>query len=84
MTIHFAGLDVRINQLLRQRCAWCGEILVDYDLERVAVPEGQDPTPAVWPVPSLVEVDGNASWVVEHDAVDELPDNTCAASEVTR
>ena len=75
--IHFAGNDVQVNHLLRQRCAWCGFVLIDFDLNRVAVPVGQDPRPATWPVSSLVAVDGNASWVVEHDAVNPLPENTC-------
>lgn len=37
---HIAGLDVQVGRYLRQRCAWCGAMLSDYDLARVAVPEG--------------------------------------------
>jgi hypothetical protein len=75
--IHIVGNDVRVNHLLRQRCAWCGAVLVDYDLTRVAVPFGQDPTPATWPIGGLVEIDGNASWVVDHDDRQPLPPNAC-------
>lgn len=79
-TVHFVGVDVQIGALLRQRCAWCGDVLLDYDLERLAVPVGEERQgPATWPVGTLVAVDGNATWVVDHDAVDPLPENTCAA-----
>lgn len=80
-TVHIAGDHIQINQLLRQRCAWCGHVLIDYNLDRLAVPVGQDPSRSTWPVGGLVEVDGNASWVVELDAVDGLPDNACSAAE---
>jgi len=31
---HFAGVEIQINTDLRQRCAWCEEMLIDYDLSR--------------------------------------------------
>ena len=84
--IHIAGSDVHVNSLLRQRCAWCGATLIDYDLDRIAVPEGQDPTPATWPVGALVAVDGHASWTVDHEDGDPPPEGACALldAEVTR
>jgi hypothetical protein len=84
--VHIAGPDVTVGCYLRQRCAWCGAVLVDYDLHRVAVPEGQDPRPATWPVGELVAVDGPASWVVGHDDGDPLPDGACGSLDpaVTR
>lgn len=86
VVVHIAGPDIRVNAQLRQRCAWCGALLIDYDLERVAVPTGQDPTPATWPVGELIAVDGAASWVESHTDGDPLPDNACGAidAEVTR
>lgn len=75
--VHIAGMYVRINDLLRQRCAWCGAVLLDYDLTRIAVPEGQDPTPATWPVGELVGVDGAMSYTVAHVDGDPLPDGAC-------
>lgn len=77
--VHIAGLDVQIGTQLRQRCAWCGAVLFDYALDRIAVPEGQDPRPATWTVGALIEVDGNAKWAVPHNDGDQLPANACAA-----
>lgn len=75
--VHIAGLDITIGPYLRQRCAWCDAILIDYDLTRVAVPVGQDPRPATWPVGKLVEVDGPATRQVPHTDHDPLPPNAC-------
>jgi hypothetical protein len=76
--VHIVGPDVTVNARLRQRCAWCGAVLVDYALERVMVPEGQDPRPRMWAVGALVEVDGGTSWVVVHAPGDPLPAGACA------
>lgn len=76
--VHIAGNDVQVGPYLRQRCAWCGAVLVDYDLTLVAVPEGQDPRPATWPVGGLVEVDGHVSSTVPHEDGKQLPENACA------
>lgn len=75
--VHIAGPDIHVDQLLRQRCAWCGAVLMDYDLARVAVPEGQDRGIGTWPVGALVEVDGGASWITGNEG-DRLPVNACA------
>lgn len=76
--IHITGMYVRVGALLRQRCAWCGAVLIDYDLTRIAVPEGQDPTPATWPVGELVAVDGGMSYTVPHEDGGALPEGACA------
>jgi len=83
--IHIAGVDVQVGAHLRQRCSWCGAVLIDYDLTRVAVMEGEDPRPATWPPGDLVLVDGNVSATVAHNDGDQLPSNACAAldTEVT-
>lgn len=74
--VHVAGLPVTIQgRYLRQRCAWCGAVLVDHDLAAIAVPIGQDPTPGTWTVGALVERDGPVTSLVEGD---DLPDNACA------
>ena len=85
--MHIAGLDIEVGgRFLRQRCAWCGAVLVDYDLERVAAPVGQDPRPSVWPPGDLVRVDGNVSAIVPHADGEKLPADCCAAldPEATR
>ncbi len=84
--VHIAGLDIQIGDHLRQRCAWCGAVLVDYDLTRIAAPVGQDPRPATWTAGELVAVDGNAKWIVPHQQGDRIPANACGVldAEVTR
>lgn len=90
MTIHIAGLDVLVGAQMRQRCAWCGEILEDRDLaaERVIVhapddtrsldPDGKiiDPTAPYrgWPVGHLIDVTGTPSGAGKQMAVLEHRD----------
>lgn len=74
---HITGMYVRIENRLRQRCAWCGAVLIDYDLVNLAVPEGQEGQPGAWPVGELVAVDGAASYVVKHVDGDPLPEDAC-------
>jgi hypothetical protein len=85
MITHIAGPDITIDgeygRYLRQRCAWCGDVLLEYDLARVAVPVGQPGPPATWPLGSLVSIDGPLSTVVE--PVDRLPDDACARNPAT-
>lgn len=75
---HIAGAQVQVGSRIRQRCSWCGAMLCDYDLERIAVLIGQDPTPAMWETGRLIEVGGNASWQLDHEDGDEIPDSACA------
>lgn len=84
--IHIVGVHVQVGSLVRQRCAWCGATLLDYDLNRIAVPVGQDPAPAVWSPGALVLVDEGLSVEVPHNDGHELPDGSCGKldPEVTR
>jgi hypothetical protein len=79
---HIAGAQVQIGSHLRQRCSWCGVILGDYDLDRIAVPDGQDPRPGLWETGKLVHVDGPLSRIVAHEDGAELPADACAAAEL--
>lgn len=79
---HIAGSQVQVGSRLRQRCSWCSVILADYDLTRIAVPEGQDPRPAMWETGALVRVDGRASFIVEHEDGADLPGDSCAVMEI--
>lgn len=82
--IHIAGTEVTVGWHLRQRCAWCGATLIDVDLERVCVPEGQDAGYATWPAGVLVETGSCYQRVVTHDAEnDKLPDGCCALLDPT-
>jgi hypothetical protein len=80
--IHIAGADIQVGSQLRQRCAWCGALMLDYDLNGIAVPEGQEPRPGTWPPGELVALvgdhrEGSASWVVEHVDGEPLPAGAC-------
>jgi hypothetical protein len=75
--IHIAGPDITIGPHVRQRCAWCGALLIDYNLDRVAIPVGQDPLLGLWGGGDLIAVDGNAKWVVQHADGDPLPAGAC-------
>jgi hypothetical protein len=86
--VHIAGHQVQIGTQLRQRCAWCGALMLDYDLTRTASPCGEDcrehgcqpehHRPGTWPAGGLVEVDGTTSWTVPHEDGQQLPTNACA------
>lgn len=85
---HIAGCDIIIGgRRLRQRCSWCGGVLLDYDLENVAVAvaPGEDAQPpSTWPVGRLVRVHGGMSVVLAETG--DLPDDACGNvdDEVTR
>lgn len=79
-TTHIAGLDVTLEgRYMRQRCAWCDEIIMDYDLAMVAVqiPEdGSEPQgPGAWEVGALVRRGDGVSYVLDDK---RLPDDSCA------
>jgi hypothetical protein len=90
---HIAAQPIVVSgRRQRQRCAWCGAVLIDYDLARVAVKvePGQVPQPpSTWEVGVLVRVVGGYSSVVDPEFVNgepQLPENSCASvdDEVTR
>lgn len=83
--VHIAGHEVQVGEFLRQRCAWCGAVLEDYDLSRLMYTVDTPPEqrrPATWPVGGLIEVDGGVTWVVDHDDGKTLPANACAVLDV--
>lgn len=81
--VHIAAPHICIDgRYLRQLCAWCGHRLVDYDLDRVAVPVGQEGPLPTWPTGALVEVDGGLSILLGEWTADmRLPENTCHRRE---
>jgi hypothetical protein len=57
LEVHLAGTEVRYGRLLRQRCAWCGTLMVDLEATR----DGAH-LPDPWAVGALVgRMDG--VWV---------------------
>lgn len=90
---HIAGQPVKLQgRYLRQRCSWCGAILIDVDLqnlgvhipgEAIGIEEPEAFVYPVWNPGELVTLDGTASYTLGN--VSELPDNCCAvlSPEVT-
>jgi hypothetical protein len=88
MTAHLAGIHVTVDgRYVRQRCAWCGEIIVDADATLIAKPvadirEGETAAEfvGVWPVSRFVRVDGRNPRVTELlDEAEGYPDDACMA-----
>jgi hypothetical protein len=66
MTIHVAGEVMRVRGLIRQRCAWCGEALIDTTEASLQVNPSPVPLDAevpstwpLWPPGEMVLVRGN-------------------------
>jgi hypothetical protein len=80
--VHIAGLQVQVGALLRQRCGWCGELLLDYDLRSIAVEPGttvEEVTGGFEPG-VLLEVQGTnpkSFTVLEHVDGEQIPAGFC-------
>jgi hypothetical protein len=93
---HLAGIDVTFENLIRQRCAWCGALIIDQDLTMIAVrTEDADFGFPVWGVGSFVEISDSTfpkmySSVEPELAQDgvsvKVPENACMRlpAELTR
>lgn len=91
-TSHIVGMDVSLGTLRRQRCAWCGHLLVDEDLARMSWAlnsDGSDPGPpsVFWRMGAVVAIDGAVRYIVDeadwpesraHPGEKRLPDGCCA------
>ena len=82
--IHIAGFPVQIGSKYRQRCAWCGAVLIDGDMscEMVATSDGRRTHgPSKYELGALVDVTINGSVtgsaVVAHEDGAQLPANAC-------
>ena len=80
--VHITGMAVALGPFRRQRCAWCGEVLFDYDLRNTMVSPNADGSPGEEPMPwkmaDLVAHDGPAWFVVPMPPDDEpLPADSC-------
>lgn len=80
---HLAGSRLECGGRVRQRCEWCGAVLIDVDRTRIAavVPDGAGPgwQPEVptWPAGRWVEVDGSMSVLLAEDNTGRSPENSC-------
>jgi len=98
-TSHIVGPVIQLGPLRRQRCSWCGHLLADEDLTRMAWPlnpDGTDPgPPQMWPAGEVLAIDGPVRWIIQQESWPEsieapgekrLPDGCCALldPEVTR
>jgi hypothetical protein len=85
--VHIAAQPVVIGSHHRQRCAWCGAVIDDIYLGRLA-PEIADAdfTIPTWPIGELIGVDGAATYVIDHEDGADVPPTSCAAldPEITR
>jgi hypothetical protein len=71
--VHIASNTITMEgQYVRQRCVWCGVLLIDIDLSMTATSDGKEP--GSWATGALVEVDGGHSSLVEGN---RIPDNCC-------
>lgn len=90
--VHLVGPDITVGTVQRQRCVWCGAMILEYDLANVSVQlqPGDDPEnpprPAVWPSGSLVLMTGTFPQMtttienVEHPRDTDsfaIPENSC-------
>ncbi len=88
---HVAAQEVTFDgRYQRQRCAWCGAVLIDLDLTNVAVqvePGEEAKPPGCWPVGALIRVEGVNPKVtaVVGEPGEKVPDDCCMLldSEVT-
>lgn len=82
--VHIVGPVVDFYGHQRQRCLWCGALILDQDLKMMAVqlnPDGSADPPGYWEVGAWVACDkgGHAWWTVEPDKEDpnKSPENAC-------
>lgn len=82
---HLAGAAVEYQhesgRILRQRCSWCGALLVDENLDRIAVPVGQEGPIPTWELGRFVDVvspDGRGGvWSLNDWTTGAVPQTAC-------
>ena len=65
--VHVAGAPFQVGTRVRQRCAWCGALIMDVD----------DPMHPGWAVHHLVAMTDGAWTPVVLDEADNLPRGFC-------
>lgn len=79
--VHIMGIDVVFDNRRRQRCAWCGALIIDDDFTRMAWTLNEDGTdpgpPPAWPIGELVAMCGGENEgfrglrVIPHDDLED-------------
>ena len=76
--VHIAAPWINVASRIRQRCLWCGAVLLDEDMSLVGV-HTSDPSDTAYPTwEGFVARLGGTTWVVEHDDPNSLPEGCCA------
>lgn len=77
--IHLAGPPITVESVVRQRCAWCGGLLVTLNM---SIPDWERQP---WQPGSPITVDGDRQYMEQHPS-DKIPSNACWSldHEVTR
>jgi hypothetical protein len=93
--VHWAGIAARAGSVIRQRCCWCGALIEEIDLERIAVQTTVIGGPAV----EFVDAEGKpkdrwqglvaisegfptVKWAVDEPADGKIPADSCMALDV--
>ena len=77
---HIAGPEIVVQgRWMRQRCSWCGAILINYDLDTVASSDGKQP--GSFEVGKMVDVSGiSPVWCGVNNS-NTLPSSFCGHEE---
>jgi hypothetical protein len=75
--IHLAGPAITFQAHVRQRCSWCGYVLIDQDLTRIAVPieDAGKPFPT-WGFETFVGVVTTGGFSASRHVPDDPEDRT--------
>lgn len=85
--VHLAGQSIRAANVIRTRCAWCGALIEEADLDRMAYTGDENPFVKDDGTPhdrwqGLVAIaDGNprVMWAVDDPADGKIPEDSCMA-----
>lgn len=74
--IHVAGSQVQVGMQFRQRCGWCGAIILDIDLTDL-LNQGNTASVTAWPPGSFVVVEGDTAYAISESWGGRLPEGHC-------
>lgn len=79
-TTHIAGMPCILDGRGIQRCAWCGQKLIDTKGLKIQVDEpGMEPPIRFWPPNAVIQVDGVSATVLYENGFvcQEQPNDLC-------